>query len=60
MRTLAWTKHALEYLSGSRDSPPTGCPPALGSWVWGLVWTALAGVILLFCGQSSKFIYIDF
>ncbi len=60
MKFLAWTKHAAEYLSGSHDHPPAGLPWSLQSLAWGLLWTLLAGVILLFCGQSSKFIYIDF
>lgn len=60
MKLLAWTKHAAEYLGGSRDNPPTGLPLPLRSLAWGVLWTVLAGVILLFCGQSSKFIYIDF
>ena len=29
-------------------------------WFRGLWWGILAGAILLFCGQTSKFIYIDF
>lgn len=32
-----------------------------GAWFWrGLWWGLLAGAILLFSGQTSKFIYIDF
>ena len=60
MKLFAWTKHAVEYLGGSRDNPPVGFPLSVRSLAWGVLWTALAGVILLFCGQSSKFIYIDF
>lgn len=60
MQLLAWAKHAAEYLSGSRDNPPTGFSLSLRSLALGVLWTVLAGVILLFCGQSSRFIYIDF
>ena len=53
-------KCALEYLGGAQD----GCAtllPRLGNWAfWGLWWGALSALIYVFCGQSSKFIYIDF
>jgi hypothetical protein len=29
-------------------------------WFLGIWWAVLAATILLFCGQTSKFIYIDF
>lgn len=60
MAALTWLKHAAEYLGGERDDCPAGLPLALGSPLWGLWWGALAGMIALFCGQSTKFIYIDF
>lgn len=60
MLLLSWLKHALEYLGGERDSPPAGFPLSLGSPFWGLWWWGLTALIFLFCGQSSKFIYIDF
>lgn len=54
-----WLLDALNYLGGSRDTAPPGFP--LRGPVWrGLWWGLLAGAILLFCGQTSKFIYIDF
>ena len=60
MITLCWLKQALEYLGGERDSPPAGFPVPIGSPLWGLWWGGLTALIVLFCGQSSKFIYIDF
>ena len=66
-------KTALEYLGGSAeqiDASAEGEPvvPAVSKferlvsswWFRGLWWGILAGIILLFCGQTSKFIYIDF
>ena len=57
---LAWTKHFFDYLGGSREEPPQGAA-FLASPIWlGIWWGVLIGFILLFCGQTSKFIYIDF
>ena len=55
-------KELCEHVGGSNDLPPPGFSPLLLSvWWWrGLWWGLLLGAILLFCGQSSKFIYIDF
>jgi len=54
-------KHLLEYLGGAQDSPPPGFRVTLSNvWFWGLWWGLLAGLIFIFSGQSSKFIYIDF
>jgi hypothetical protein len=58
-RLLRW-KHALEYLGGERDEGPPGFPLGVRSALWGLWWGVLGCLILAFCGQSSKFIYIDF
>ena len=56
-----WIKRVFEYLGGERDDAPAGFPPLLSNWwFWGLWWGVLAVLIFLFCGQSSKFIYIDF
>lgn len=55
--TLVWL---LEYLGGRRDTPPPRLPLPVASPLWALWWGLLLLVILLFCGQSSKFIYIDF
>lgn len=50
----------LEYLGGVSDRPPDGCGLTLESHWWGFWWFLLGFLILWFCGQSSKFIYIDF
>ncbi len=60
MSLLHRFKEVCEYLEGAREEAPRelailSSPLARACW-WGL----LAGVILLFCGQTSKFIYIDF
>lgn len=57
---LEMLRSSLEFLTGSRDEAPallTGrCSAALRCCVW------IAAIVLIyaFCGQSSKFIYIDF
>ena len=57
---LAWIKHFFDYLGASREEPPPGAA-FLASPIWlGIWWGLLIGLILLFCGQTSKFIYIDF
>lgn len=53
-------KAFLEYIGGSSDQPPCGWRVPLASPLWGLWWGVLLALIMLFCGQSSKFIYIDF
>jgi hypothetical protein len=61
MTKLRWVQHTLEYLGGSRDEPPPQIPFSVANPIfWGLWWAALALVIYVFSGQSSKFIYIDF
>jgi hypothetical protein len=50
----------IEYLCGERDIAP---PIVTGRWVWlarCAVWALAIVLIYAFCGQSSKFIYIDF
>jgi hypothetical protein len=60
-RALEWAKGLAEYLAAERDQAPAGFPITLGNWLfWGLWWAALAILIFVFSGQSSKFIYIDF
>jgi hypothetical protein len=61
MLWLLWLQHVLEYLAGEVDAPPDGFPLNLSNVLfWGLWWGALATIIYIFSGQSSKFIYIDF
>jgi hypothetical protein len=57
---LSWIKHFFDYLGASREEPPNGASFLASSWWLGLWWGLLIGLILLFCGQTSKFIYIDF
>jgi hypothetical protein len=57
---LSWFKNFFDYLGASREEPPPGAPFLASSWWLGLWWGLLIGLILLFCGQTSKFIYIDF
>jgi len=59
MSLLTWTSEFLEYLGGAKDRPPPGFP-VLPPLAWGLWWGVLALAVYVFCGQSSKFIYIDF
>jgi hypothetical protein len=60
MKTLHTLKTLCEFLQGSTETPPSAFRN-LSSPVWrGLWWGVLAGAVLLFCGQTSKFIYIDF
>jgi len=60
MRHILWIKDLLEYLGGSRELPPEGFPILPDSVLWGLWWGFLLCVTAIFCGQSSKFIYLDF
>jgi len=68
MKAIQTLMTVCEWLGGSRDDLPAEMPMArwrLVKWLnspWGrgLWWGFLAGAILLFCGQTSKFIYIDF
>jgi hypothetical protein len=60
MAQVLWLKHLFEYLAGCRDVPPSGLPVSPSSLMWGLWWGLLTVLIIIFCGQSSKFIYIDF
>ena len=60
MKAWLWFKNVCEYLEGAIDEPPSGLGFLSTSWATGLWWGLLFGAILLFCGQTSKFIYIDF
>lgn len=57
---LSWFKDVFDYIGGSREEPPAGAFFLASPWWTGLWWGLLLGLILLFCGQTSKFIYIDF
>ncbi len=57
---MTWIKQLFDYLGGVEDERPAGFPLALNSCWWGLWWGLLLVLIMIFCGQSSKFIYIDF
>ena len=60
MNPLEKLKCWLEYWGGARDDV-AGKPTHPFGWVLiGIWWMALLGAITFFCGQSSKFIYIDF
>ncbi len=59
MKTLEETKKWLEWLGGSSDRPPSGgC--RWHPWARGIWWGILAILIACFCGQSSRFLYVDF
>ena len=57
---LTWLKHLFEFMGGEREHGPNGFPLDTKSVFWGIWWGAMAGVVFIFCGQASKFIYIDF
>jgi hypothetical protein len=57
---LSTFRATLEYLGGSRDQAPPLLTGRL-NWVVRCASWALAMILIwAFCGQSSKFIYIDF
>ena len=61
MATLIFVKQLLDYLGGAQDSPPAGAPRFLSHPVFlGVLWGVLAIAIMMFSGQTSRFIYIDF
>jgi hypothetical protein len=60
MKPLELFKAVCEYLEGAREEPPAGFKKLVSPWILGLWWGLLVGAILLFSGQTSKFIYIDF
>ena len=60
MNTLEQFKAVCEYLEGAREELPTAFRFLSSPWARGLWWGILSGAVLLFCGQTSKFIYIDF
>jgi hypothetical protein len=60
MKTLIWIKAVCEFMQGCGTAPPVGAGHLDRAWLRGLWWGALLGAVILFCGQSSRFIYIDF
>lgn len=60
MKGITWLKEFCEYFGGCGTPPPPGVEKFAGGWVRGVWWGVLLGVVILFCGQTSKFIYIDF
>jgi hypothetical protein len=60
MNIVMWITQLLEFLGGSRDEAPARFPALPEFIFWGIWWGTLSIVIYIFCGQSSKFIYIDF
>jgi hypothetical protein len=61
MKTLIWFKQLFDYLGGAADSPSPDAPAFVSNPVFlGLWWGVLIILVMLFSGQTSKFIYIDF
>ena len=60
MKFFTWFKAFCEFLEGCGSPPPPGAGFLASGWARGLWWGLLLGAIILFCGQTSKFIYIDF
>jgi hypothetical protein len=60
MTRIERIRSVADYLGGSEDAPPPDFSLTTSSWIWGLWWGALTVAIVLFSGQASKFIYIDF
>ncbi len=52
-------KTFAEYLGGVVDFIPS-TRARIDSPLWGFWWAFLILIIIAFCGQSTKFIYIDF
>jgi hypothetical protein len=50
----------LEYLCGECDDAPSFLDGRFGAVARCAVWALAIVLIYAFCGQSSKFIYIDF
>jgi hypothetical protein len=57
---LETLRSSLEFLAGSCDEAPTLLTGRYGAALRCCVWIAAIALIYAFCGQSSKFIYIDF
>ena len=58
---LTDVRSLLEYLGGVTEQAPARWRPWVqGPLWWGLWMAALILLVLVFSGQTSKFIYIDF
>jgi hypothetical protein len=60
MNPLIWLKTVCEFLQGCDTTPPASAAILNRAWLRGLWWGLLLGLVILFCGQTSRFIYIDF
>lgn len=61
MQTWIWLKQVIDYLGGAADNPPDDAPQFLTDPIFlGIWWGVLIIIVVLFSGQTSKFIYIDF
>lgn len=60
MRQHLIVRDWIEYLGGARDEAPAGWPTRWSWLILGLWWGLAIAGIACFCGQTSKFIYIDF
>jgi hypothetical protein len=59
-RYIQTFREFCEFLEGAREDPPPSLAFLSSGWFRGLWWGLLIALILLFSGQTSKFIYIDF
>jgi len=61
MQFIEKMKAVLDYLGGASDDLPPESPGWMRGPLWrGACWAVLILLIVVFSGQSSKFIYIDF
>jgi hypothetical protein len=60
MNLLRRLRELADYVGGCADAVPPGVPIGLASWIWALWWGVLSLLVIVFCGQATKFIYIDF
>jgi hypothetical protein len=60
MKGFIWFKAFCEFIEGCGTPPPPGVEKFARGWILGLWWGILLGAVIIFCGQTSKFIYIDF
>lgn len=53
-------RETIEYLAGQRDNGPASVARIPAWLLRSAVWLLSIALIYFFCGQTSKFIYIDF